>query len=510
MQSLRALSRTATRSATFSYMAPALAALSLAACGGGGGADTASTAMTSSAATTASSTAVGSAVAAAPAAAANAQAQGSLTAQPNTHYDVNAAGAGTVDITLPTTHLLQVGDVVSVRGVSSNAWRLVPGFSATVTARGRTMPFHVSTQALPGNTAPGQAWTARLDRKAWQGVATDPEGSVMVAADAAGQLHVSNDAGHTWTAGNSPVANWTSVSISRMPWSNPSGAAGEVSLVAAAQGGGLYRSSGNGNWTPVSNAAGDLGSRDWAAVDISEGGSITAAVFNGPIYSGAGLAPATASGSGAVLVRGWRGLARGNGVLAAVNEEGEVQVSTDGGLTFSARNVNVGGAAVSQPWNKVAVSRDGRTIAVAGRTASFVYLSRDAGLTWTRTAAPAGNYTAIALSSDGQVVGAALSGAGGGVQLSTDGGASFTAANLPGTDTDWRGLAMSDDGKQLIAAGRGAGGIGQLVTSLGDRTAYASGRGAIAGAAGEFVEVEYMGNMRWQVRQSSGGPFGIR
>lgn len=504
-----ARSATALRRATTPYSLSVLAALTLAACGGGGGADPASSTMTATPSSPSSTAVVGSTVTptsttTAPSAV---QVTGNLKAQPNTHYEVSASGA--VDIVLPTSHLLQVGDVVSVRGTGTGAWRLVPGWLDTVTARARTAPFYLATGALAGNAAPGERWTTRLEARAWQAVASEPEGSVLVAADGAGQLHVSNDAGETWTTGNSPAANWVAVSATRMTWTNPSGAAGQVLLAAAAQGGGLYRSTGDGNWTAVTAASGaNVSNQDWAAVDISEGGSITAAVFNGPILGGPALAPATAQGSGTVLVRGWRGLARGAGTLAAVNQEGEVHVSLDGGLTFAQRNVTIDGVAVNTPWHRVAVSRDGRTLAVAGRAASSLYLSRDAGLTWTRSAAPSGDYTALALSGDGQVVGAALAAAG--VQLSTDGGASFRGLAMPEGSADWRAFSLSDDGKQLIAASRGATGTGQLVTSLGDRTAYASGKGAVTGGPGDFVEVEYLGNLRYQVRQSSGGPFTIR
>lgn len=469
--------------------------------------------MTSTVSTPTTTAVAGSTLAATPNATAEApaapavQVTGNLKAQPNTHYEVNASGP--VDIVLPTSHLLQVGDVVSVRGTGSGSWRLVPGWLDTVTARARTAPFHLATGALAGNAAPGQRWTTRLDAKAWQAVATEPEGSVLVAADGAGQLHVSGDAGETWSAGNSPAANWVAVSATRMTWSNPSGAAGQVLLAAAAQGGGLYRAGADGNWAPVAATSGfNVANQDWVAVDVSEGGNITAAIFNGPILGGSALAPATAAGSGAPLVRGWRDLARGAGTIAAVNQEGEVHVSLDGGLSFAPRNVNIAGVAVSSPWQRVAVSRDGRTLAVAGRTASPLYLSRDAGLTWTRSAAPVGDYTALALSADGQVVGVALAGAG--VHLSTDGGASFKALTLPAGDADWRAIALSADGKQLVAASRGATGTGRLATSLGDRTAYASGKGAVTGGPGDYVEVEYLGNLRYQVRQSSGGPFGIR
>lgn len=436
----------------------------------------------------------------------------STTAQPNTNYVVNAAGAGTIDITLPG--LPSVGDFVSVRGAGDNAWRLIPGWAPSATARSAVMPFVISTTQLAGNAPAGQVWKAHLEPRQWHWVASDPLGSVLVAADVPGRLHVSLDAGATWDAGNSPTANWVTVAMNRTPSAGDPLGANSLQLVAAAYGGGIFRYSG-GAWSPVTDPAVDLANREWESIEVDPGGGILAAVLNGPIYysTGSGFAAATAAGSATPLVRAWRALA---GRSVAVSQDGEVWVSSDGGRTWSLRNVTIGGVPVYNSWYRAAASADGNTIAVAGRYDSGLYLSRDRGLTWTRSPAPVGDYTAIAMSADGQVIGATLtngttSASTGSVQLSRDGGASFAALAMPGPDTHWRAIAMSADAHQfVVAAGTFGTATGQLYTSLGDRTSHATVPGSITGGQNAFVEVEYTGGNRWNVRNSSGGPFTVR
>lgn len=440
------------------------------------------------------------------------QISASTTAEVNTHYVVNAAGAGTIDITLPG--LASVGDFVSVRGLTDNAWRLIPGWAPTTTARSAAMPFVISTTNLAGNTPAGQQWTARLDPRQWHWVASDPLGSVLVAADIPGQLHVSLDAGATWDAGNSPTANWVSVAMSRTPSASDPLGAYALQLVAVAYGGGIYRYAG-GAWTQVTDPSVNLSAREWESVNLDPGGGILAAVLNGPIYyqTSTGFAAATAAGSTTPLVRGWRALA---GRSVAVSQDGEVWVSSDGGQTWVQRNVTIGGSPVYNSWYRAAASGDGNTIAVAGRYNSGLYISRDRGLTWTQAPAPVGDYTAVAMSNDGQVIGATITNGTtaattGSVQLSRNGGASFNAVTMPGTDTNWRAIAMAADADLLVvAAGTYGTTSGRLYTSLGDRTSYATVPGSIMGGAGGYVEVEYVGGNRWSVRTSSGGPFTVR
>jgi hypothetical protein len=77
------------------------------------------------------------------------------------------------------------------------------------------------------------------------------------------------------------------------------------------------------------------------------------------------------------------------------------------------------------------------------------------------------------MSADGQAIAATITNGEststvGSVQFSTNGGASFTAVAMPGTDTHWRTVAMSADGKQLVvAAGTYTQSAGQLYTSSG-------------------------------------------
>jgi hypothetical protein len=436
----------------------------------------------------------------------------STAAQVNTHYVVNAPGAGTIDVTLPG--LATVGDFVSVRGASDNPWRLIPGWAPTTTARSQVMPFVITTTNLLGNAPAGQQWTPHLEPKQWHWVASDPLGSVLVAADIPGQLHVSLDAGATWDAGNSPTANWVSVAMSRTPSASDPLGAYSLKVAAVAYGGGIYRYSG-GAWTQVTDSAVNLSGREWESVNLDPGGGILAAVLNGPIYysTNNGFVAATAVGSTAPLIRGWRALASRT---VAASQDGEVWVSSDGGQTWLQRNVIIGGSPIYGSWYRAAASADGNTIAVAGRYNSGLYLSHDRGLTWTQAPSPVGDYTALAMSADGQVIGATITNGTtaattGSVQLSRDGGATFSPVTMPGTDTNWRAIAMAEDANLFIVASGTFGSTnGQLYTSLGNRTSYATVPGSVTGGPGAYVEVEYVGGNRWNVRTSSAGPFTVR
>jgi hypothetical protein len=425
------------------------------------------------------------------------------TVTPNTRYEVNAAAGTTVDLRLLPPYdfmnpvFFAAGDIVSARGTGSGNFRLVPGYTHTYTARGRTMPNFITTIGLPGNAAPGERWTPRLDPSRWQAVASEPEGSVLVAADAGGALHVSLDAGNSWSAAGSPTGDWADLDATRMTWMNPSSAAGAVYMAAALRGGAMYRY-GSSGWTAVVGPAGtDFGKQAWEAVAVTPGNTAIGAVLDGPILSETAGALA-AQGSTTPLVRRWRDLAITPTGLVAVNEEGEVWAGdTTAGLRQL--SVNVGGAPVRQPWTHVAVS--GSTIAMTGRTDRRVYLSRDDGLNWVRTAAPAADHTALAVAAGGQVI-ATTSAAG--IQLSRDGGASFAALPAPTLGGAWRAVALSEDGNLITAANS------QLYTSLGNRTSYTSGGGAITGGPGDFVELESVGRDQFRVRAASGGPFTIR
>lgn len=449
---------------------------------------------------------------------------GNTTALRNTRYDVGGTGSSPVELTLPT--FIAPGDFVSIRGVSGRPWRIVPNCCPGTTARSDMTPQAVITTNLPGNVAPGQHWTPRMAPMQWHSAASSQDGQVLVAADNLGNLHVSTDAGATWTVGNSPTGQaWVSVVVRTTPYPLP--AASAVSMVAVAHGGGMYRSVDRGvTWSQLASidAGVALSGRQWQSVTGDQTGNVVAAaILNGPIYRTGnprvttGWQAGTLEGSSTALERPWRALASSvdAGVMVAASENGEVYVSTNAGRTWALRNVIVGGGTVVSAWHRVAMSDDGNTIAIAGRANAALYVSRDRGLNWVQTPAPAGDYTALAMSADGQVIGGTLTnGAGnpsiGSVQISRDGGASFAVVSPPGQDRNWRALAMSGDGHQfVVAAGTPGSATGQLYTSLGNRTSIGAA-GSIVGGANDFVELEFLGNARFKVRAFDGRPFTIR
>ena len=228
--------------------------------------------------------------------------------------------------------------------------------------------------------------------------------------------------------------------------------------------------------------------------------SAVGAVRGGPIVSTA-LGTYAALGGTGPLVRTWSGLARGAGFVA-VCEEGEVWVqdSSTAGARLRQVPVVVAGQEVRQPWSRVAAA--GNAIALVGRDDGAIYLSTDAGQTWSRTAAPSSAWNALALGDGGQVI---VAGNAGGVRMSRDGGATFTPLPMPAGQA-WQALAASADGN-MLAAGSAQG----LHTSLGNRTTYANAGGAIEGGPGDFVELEAVGmGVQFRVRSASGGPFTVR
>ena len=446
------------------------------------------------------------------------QISASTVAQPNTAYEINGTGTATIDVTLPGNPA--VGDFVSVRGVSANPWRVLPGWAPQPTARSQVLPFSLSTTNLAGNAPAGVNWTPRMDPKQWHWVASDALGSVLVAADIPGNLWLSLDAGATWSATNSPGGQaWVSVSINRTPSAPDPLGMNALQIVAVAYGGGMYRYAG-GSWTAVASTdpSIDLSNREWESVSVDPGGGIVGAILNGPIYcvSGTSTVAATAEGSTTPLVRGWRAVARGNGAMVAASQDGEVWISTTAGRTWTQRNVVVAGTTVIAQWYRAAISDDGNTIAVAGRFDTGMYISRDRGATWAQTPTPVGDYTAIAMSADARVIGATITNGAtasttGSVQLSRDGGATFAPLALPGSDHNWRAISLSADGNMMaVAAGTFGAATGQLYTSLGNRTSYPDVPGFIGAGQGAYVEVEYLGNQQYRVRSSSAGPFTIR
>jgi hypothetical protein len=128
-------------------------------------------------------------------------------------------------------------------------------------------------------------------------------------------------------------------------------------------------------------------------------------------------------------------------------------------------------------WRTVACSADGIKLVAAGYAISYpdmepdvytpepVYISVDAGTTWTQTSAPSNLWTSIASSADGVKIVAVAVGA---IYTSPDSGATWIQTSAS-TNNVWSSVACSADGTKLTAAvgaaDYGYGNVGPIYTS---------------------------------------------
>ena len=324
-------------------------------------------------------------------------------------------------------------------------------------------------------------------------MASNADGSVLAAGALPGPLLVSRDSGATWTAGAGlPNASWISIDIS----------ASGTAMVAVSYAGSMYRSTDSGqNWTQI-DASFNTGGLNYESVSIADDGlhivavdqAITGVANSGSVYvsdnGGTTWTVATGYPAGGF----WRAIdssATGQVVVAADHNGGTFS-SNDYGHTFTPLAVTVNGTGVQDGWYRLALSRDGTTVALAGNqqygkggsgtggaaASTGIYVGRNTAGTWswTQGSTVAGNYGAVTMSADGRIIGASLyapsvaGGAPGQVLLSNDHGASFTQLTTPASTTNnWRSLAVNGLGTKLLL-GEGdfaTGSAGQLYLSSG-------------------------------------------
>ncbi|MCL2037654.1 hypothetical protein FWG95_01460 [Candidatus Saccharibacteria bacterium] len=132
-----------------------------------------------------------------------------------------------------------------------------------------------------------------------------------------------------------------------------------------------------------------------------------------------------------------------------------VYVSTDGGVTWTARGASAGLPA-ALAYSDIKMSADGQTMILTVQ-ANYVYTSTNGGATWTqRTPAGAGatrTWRVAAISPDGATM--AVAAGNDYVYTSTNGGVSWTPRDPAGATRDWYGLAMSADGTKMWAGAAG-------------------------------------------------------
>jgi hypothetical protein len=294
----------------------------------------------------------------------------------------------------------------------------------------------------------------------------------MVATSIPGDLYVSRDNGASWTAQAGLPANamWISADLSDD---------GQV-IVAVALNGGMYRTRDGGTtWSRIDGAFNATENLDYESVTLSSDGTHIVAVVIGGASAGGAIwastdgtadaptfAAATMEGGGP-LASWWRAVdsdASGTRVVAA-SHNGDVWVSDDSGTTFRPLPISVGGAAVEDGWYRLALSRDGTTLALAGneefavgvaagQRSSGLYVGRFGSGSWSfaRGSDVKGSYTRIAIAANAPVIAATLSGANGGALVSSDDGASFAPLPTPAGETAWRSIAITGDASHAVLA----------------------------------------------------------
>lgn len=379
-----------------------------------------------------------------------------LQATPNACYLANAANQ--VNITLPQSADLAVGDTLRVSGLGAGGWRI-----------SQNTDQYVQT-TLPG--AQPFEWIPRGSNRNWTSVASSADGNKLVAVDGE-RIHTSGDAGVTWTARGS-IRGWYRVASS-FDGNN---------LVAVVYGGQIYTSSDAGeNWTAHEQT------RNWNAVASSyDGNKLVAVVDGGYIYasSDAGLSWTAHASS-----QSWQSVASsadGNRLIAGSLGSDLIYTSSDAGLNWTPRGVR-------GTWHSVASSADGNKL-VAANFGNNIYTSGDAGLTWT----PRDEYRqwrSVASSADGNKL-LAIDGFNSQIFASNDTGLSWIAR---GSEyRNWAQFSFSADGNKLVAVVYG----GQIYTSSDQATTYPGTTGFLQGAAGSVIELKYLGNNTFEVLRSSG------
>ncbi len=253
--------------------------------------------------------------------------------------------------------------------------------------------------------------------------------------------------------------SWTNLGGGTKQWTDIATSSDGKKVVAVSRGGNISISSNSGATWVVNTAA---GIKLWSGVAMTPNGTTIAATADN---AGGGLWISTNGGASWTSQAALAGQAltsvtmTSNGVkIAAVKGDGHVWTSTDSGANWTD---NFAGTAYQDRFFDVDCSADGSKL-VTARYYGYVWISTDWGATWTQS----GNrdyWKSIAISDDGsKIVVGSETGYNSTVDVSTNGGTSFshrTPSPLIGTNSYW-GMAISGDGSTIFASDRYFVGVG--------------------------------------------------
>lgn len=243
--------------------------------------------------------------------------------------------------------------------------------------------FAVKTLRLFTSFNGGVSWTERrpagdvdLD---WWALASDADGSHLVAGVNGGRLYTSVDSGATWTerrpAGDTDLFWWTVASD-----------ADGSHLIAAADYDRIYTSADAGATWVERQPAGDVDAYWWMVVSDADGTNLIVMMNPGRLYTSAdsGATWTERQPAGDADNNWWCAASDSNGsnLIAGINP-GRLYTSADSGATWAECQP---AGDMDENWQAVAADADGSNL-IAETYAGVLYASDDSGVTWAETVA---------------------------------------------------------------------------------------------------------------------------
>jgi|GEM_PF-3321047 len=356
----------------------------------------------------------------------NVSSGGNVQMQSNNGYVLTNTSA--VTITLPATPA--VGDVIRVMAkgtggftVAMNQGQSILDWATTHQETSWTRQYNVASSASSAY---------------WVGIASSDDGTKLAAVESPGILAISSNSGSQWTAPMpDDIRNYTCIASS----------SDGTKLIAGVAGGYLYTSADSGaTWTARYADA----NRNWYSVASSADGMKLVAADNRSVFTSTDSGVSWTARMSPNTISHVASSADGTKLIAAVLN-GHVYTSTTSGVLWTDRI-----SSTFNQWQSVASSSDGSKL-VAVESPGKVWVSSNFGVAWTSfTLGPSGintSWNTASVSSDGTRIavsaGGVVSGPGGLVVISYDGGTTWTPT---GIGTVWSAVAVAGNGTRMSAA----------------------------------------------------------
>ena len=358
--------------------------------------------------------------------------------------------------TIPTTAPQKTGHTFIGWFTGATNGVQVTNGSVTPASPYGSVTFYAHWSVNRTNSVGTWAWTnqSSVGTANWHALATSADGSKLFAGvDGGGSLYRSTDFGVTWSviAGTSGK-NWFSIA------SNIDG----TKVVAVDRGGDIWTSTDSGS-TWIQRSVGAV--REWESIAPSSDGVKLVAVAsngnnNGYIYTSSDSGATWSGNLAPAGTNKFTGVASSNDgtYLAATTWAHGIYTSSDSGQTWTARTLPVPNAGGATHLQAVASSGDGSRLVTGSRTyggasnGGIIFTSADYGATWKAYSQTNIDYINFVSNGDGSRLAAAIYGQAG-VSTSADYGATWTYQSLGSSGVI--PIASNIDGSLLFVGGYG-------------------------------------------------------